>query len=120
MADTFNFKIRAEPSGQSTFRTLTAQFGDGYSQAAADGINTKVQVWNIEARGPWVAGLCAVGQAVKPVADFLDLQQGHKSFIWTPPDAVSPITVACDGYSTHKLGNGVTTLSAVFKEVFRS
>jgi phage-related protein len=119
MVDVFAFKIRAEPSGQVTYRKLTAQFGDGYSQAAADGINNRLQVWNIEARGPWLVPGCLTGQPVKSVADFLDATEGYTSFDWMPPDSTEAIRVGCDGYSLQKMGNGITTLSAVFKQVYR-
>lgn len=118
MAETFSFKIRAEPSGQKTYRTLVAEFGDGYSQAAADGINNHLEVWNIEARGPWVPSGCATGQSVKAIADFLDARSGWESFGWITPSGKS-IMVACEGYSTQKLGGGIVTISAVFKQVFR-
>ena len=120
MAELFSFKIRAEPAGQVTFRKLVAEFGDGYSQAAADGINNRTQVWNIEARGKWTVapGECTSGQLVRDIADFLDARAGWESFDWAPPGQ-SVIRVASDGYSLQKTGNGIYTLSTVFKQVHR-
>lgn len=115
----FDFKIKAEPSGQVLQRTLDAAFGDGYSQSAADGINTRSQVWNIEARGPWRVAGCSAGQPVKAIADFLDAHQGYKSFEWTPPASDERIRVECKAYSIQPAGNGIVTLSMVFQQVYR-
>ena len=38
----FNWSPRINPQGRTKFRVLSAQFGDGYGQTAADGINNKV------------------------------------------------------------------------------
>ena len=41
----FNWSPRINPQGRTKFRVLSAQFGDGYGQTAADGINNKVATW---------------------------------------------------------------------------
>lgn len=116
MADTFNFDIRAEPAGDVMFRTLKAEFGDGYSQAAADGINNKTEQWAIEAVGCWVTGT-PIGHPVKQIADFLDLQQGFNAFNWTPPAGVAGL-YRCDGYRKTSIGGGLYTIAATFYQVF--
>lgn len=74
---TFTFDILADVVGTTTPRVLKAQFGDGYSQVAADGINNVGESWPISVAG---------GTAdVKPVKDFLDATQGVSAFYWTPP-----------------------------------
>lgn len=117
MAELFAFKIRAEPAGQVVHRTLKADFGDGYSQAAGDGINTRSESWNIEARGPWLMPGCTAGQAVKDIAEFLDERAGWQAFEWTPPDGELGL-YRCDGYTKQRNGGGIVTLSATFYQVF--
>ena len=52
MADEiFTFKVQAEPSGTAAFRTLKAQFGDGYGQMGADGINARTLAYQIKVVG---------------------------------------------------------------------
>ena len=74
---TFDFPINADVTGTTTPRVLLAQFGDGYSQVAGDGINTIIDVWPVT-----VAGGIAT---VKPAKDFLEVQAGVHAFYWTPP-----------------------------------
>ena len=116
MADDFNFKAIASPSGQVSFRTRTAQFGDGYSQAAGDGINTKSGVWNITVVGvknPECGNLVDIDSVVQ----FLDETGGWQSFTWTPPGG-NQARFTASSYSLSKNGS-VYTLSATFTEVFR-
>ena len=40
-------QLSTNSSKSTSFRTLKAQFGDGYSQRAADGLNSKVDTWSI-------------------------------------------------------------------------
>lgn len=40
-------RISPESTRQAIFRDITAQFGDGYIQSAADGLNSKTDRWNI-------------------------------------------------------------------------
>lgn len=120
MAETFNYQVRAEPSGQVTHRTLKADFGDGYSQAAADGINTRLDSWNLAARGLWTETVesCAnLGQPVLQIARFIDERKGYQAFNWTPPLGV-PGLYRCDGYSMTKEGQGVVTLNFTFYKVY--
>lgn len=116
MADTtFTFAVRAEPAGQTTHRTLSAPFGDGYTQKAANGINTKEDSWNLSARGQWdPSGVaCAPGQNVKEIADFIDDHGGWKSFNWTNPLGETS-TYRCDGYSSTKEAPNVVLLNFTF------
>lgn len=77
MTDTFSYTPVADPVGTSTYRLLKAQFGDGYMQTAADGINNIQRSWPLQFAG---------GAAdVTPVRDFLDSHAGWKTFYWTPP-----------------------------------
>jgi phage-related protein len=125
MADLFDFPIKAEPSGNVLFRTLTAAFGDGYAQTAADGINNRTQAWSITAKGIWTPSTdpeaCVTpGQPVRAIADFLDAHGGWKSFRWTAPgDTVERLWKA-GSYTKQPAGDGkVMQIAAVFTETFQ-
>ena len=109
MAETFNFDIRAEPSGGVSFRVIKADFGDGYSQAAADGINNKTEQWAVEAIGQWVTG-APIGHPVRQIAEFLDARNGFEAFNWTPPFGAAGL-YRCDGYRKSLGGGGLVTIS---------
>lgn len=117
MPELFDWPVRAEPSGQASFRTLDAGFGDGYSQSAADGINTKSQSWSISFRGV-IAPNCSNIVAADEIMDFLDARGGWESFLWTPPISTVQGRYVAKNYGMQKSG-GVITINATFIEVFR-
>lgn len=106
----FTWKHDAKPSGASTFRVLKAQFGDGYAQTAADGINNKSQSWPLSFTGR--------ATAITPIKAFLDARGGAQSFFWTPPLGVQGY-FRCPSYETKHLGGDVWQLSATFEESFQ-
>jgi phage-related protein len=69
------------PSDQSTadvaLRVLSAQFGDGYGQHAADGLHNRGETWALQFVG--------FHAQVLPVRAFLDAHGGWRAFQWTPP-----------------------------------
>ena len=67
----------AEPSASVTHRTLKAKFGDGYEQAAGDGINPKQSDWNLTFDG--------TRAEIEDVIAFLDAHGEWKRFEWTDP-----------------------------------
>lgn len=121
MAETFVYPVRAEPSGQEAFRTITAPFGDGYSQSVGDGINAVESNWNCTARGQWdipdgVA--CApLGQPVRDIAKFLRDHAGHKSFIWTAPDGTEALW-RCQALSMNKEGKNMLLTWTMVRSYF--
>lgn len=117
MPELFDWPVRAEPSGQASFRTLDAQFGDGYSQSAADGINPKSQSWSISFRG-LKNPECANNVNAQAVMDFLDERGGWESFLWTPPGSTVQGRYVAKNYGMQKSA-GVVTINATFIEVFR-
>jgi phage-related protein len=112
MAETFSFDVRVGASGDVTQKTWENDFGDGYVQAGGIGINTKAQSWDIS-----VTGKLGPGQVVQQVRDFLDRQEGYKSFVWTPPGGAQG-RYRSNGYQMATLGGGGMTISATFKQVF--
>lgn len=119
MADKiFTFKVQAQPSGTIGFRTLEASFGDGYTQKAADGINNKVQSYQISCKGATRVGCGPTTPVIQQVRAFIDELKGYQSFQWEPPGMGLLFRFTCDGYQWAHNGNGVYTLTATFKQVF--
>lgn len=113
MADTFNYCAVPDPTGTITLRTRKAQFGDGYVQSVADGINNKVRQWPLTFRG--------TASKIGDIAAFLDAHTGAISFLWTPPAPNSTQGYfTCESYTLQANGASVYTLTATFQEVFRA
>jgi phage-related protein len=110
MTTTFTWPVQAKLAGNVKFAVLTAQFGDGYEQTAADGINNRSQSWSVTIRGP--------AAQVTPARDFLDARAGAQSFFWTPPLGVQGY-YKCTEYEPHHLGVSNWEITATFKQVFQ-
>ncbi len=108
--ETFNWSPKIGPKSSTTFRRLTAQFGDGYRQAAADGINNKVESWPLQFVG--------AAAYVTPIRAFLDRHAGVRSFRWTPPMGIEGWYEA-SAYGVTAIGGGAYSLDATFQQVFR-
>lgn len=107
---TFAWLPRVDPTGTTTLRVRTAQFGDGYKQTVADGINNKMQTWP----------LSFVGKSAKitPIRDFLDARMGFQAFYWTPPLGAQGL-YKCASYTLHPLGAGNYELTCTFEQSFQ-
>lgn len=110
MTNTFTWPVQAKPTGTTRLRVLTAKFGDGYEQVAADGINNKEQSWPITVKG--------VQAQVTPARDFLDARGGFQSFFWTPPLGAQGY-YRCSEYDLAHAGGGIWELTATFKQAFQ-
>ena len=113
----FDFPVQANPSGSVEFNTRVAQFGDGYSQAAANGINNKVDQWDIEIKGYLNAEGNGCMAKMSDVFDFFNGLKGSDSFDWVAPDGVQRKYVA-QNY-TRSLEANIWTVNVTFTEVFR-
>jgi len=110
MAERFTWRSTGQPTGVTTFRRLTAQFGDGYRQVAGDGINNKVQSWPLT---------FSVGrEEMEALIRFLDRHAGIASFLWTPPLGAEGHYEA-PTYNINPVGGDVYSVSATFQQVFR-
>jgi phage-related protein len=110
MTTTFTWKHDARLGGTTTFRRLTAQFGDGYQQTAADGINNKSQSWPLS--------FTASAATITAIRTFLDARGGWQSFFWTPPLGVQGY-YKCASYEPKHLGGDMWQLTATFEESFQ-
>lgn len=110
MAETFAWQHRAAPTGSIKHRTLSASFGDGYTQRAGDGVNTQAAEWPLEFVGSKAF--------IEPIATFLDTHGGFRAFNWIPPFGQVSKFVAADGYTVTSNG-GVLTLAVTFTQEAR-
>lgn len=110
MAERFIWRATGQPSGTTTFRRLTAQFGDGYRQVAGDGINNKVQSWPLTFAGS--------KKEMGALVAFLDKHAGIRSFLWKPPLGDEGLYEAVT-HSINPVGGDVYTVSATFQQVFK-
>lgn len=111
MTETFTWRTIGQPQGTVTLRRLVAQFGDGYRQAAGDGINNKVQSWPVQCVGRDAA-------EAKAIVEFFDRHHGYKSFYWTPPLGERGLFEVVT-YNPSPVGGGIYTISATFQQVFK-
>lgn len=107
---TFTWDCVSGPTGTIKYRVLTAQFGDGYSQVAADGINNNIQSWPLT-----FAEKLTVVTAIKT---FLDNLQGYQVFYWTPPLGVQGL-YRCSQIGVMAETGSNYTLTATFTEAFK-
>lgn len=107
--ETFTWAPKVEPVGTVEFRLRTAQFGDGYQQQVADGLNNKSQSWPLTFVGDEAL--------VRAIAGFLDRHGGARSFQWTPPLG-EPGLYRCKGYQPTPRGAGLYSLTATFEQGF--
>jgi Phage-related protein len=105
----FTWCARVNASGQSDFDVRTIQFGDGYSQSAEDGINSRHMTWNLQFTGDETF----IGE----IKAFLNRQMGYKSFQWTPPGEALGL-YRCVTYNPTALGAGLFDLTATFTQAF--
>ncbi len=98
-----------EPQGRIDHRTLSAKFGDGYAQIAADGIHSTTQSWPLSFvdYGPQIAAIKA----------FLDAHGSWRPFLWTPPLGQASTWRSQGGYQLKALGGLRYELSVTLEEV---
>lgn len=92
-------------------RILIADFGDGYSQRASDGINTLKDTWSVE----WN---CLDSTSYNEINSFLEARAGWESFEWTPPGESVEKKFICKQWGVSHPGNSKYVISATFNEVY--
>jgi len=107
----FKWKPIKGAQGTETARVLTAQFGDGYSQNAADGINNAVQSWPLSFLG-------RTKVEAEAIVSFFRRHKGYRSFLWTPPLGL-PGFYKVASFQTAPMGSGFYTITATFEQVFK-
>ncbi|EKO3908169.1 phage tail protein [Vibrio fluvialis] len=116
MPQIFEWAPLIEISGSSSFRVLSAQFGDGYLQEVGDGINTKSDSYSLQFKGDY--------SKIKAIMDFIDQHGGFIPFHWTPKDYDGEMLLwTCAGYSKSNISHngrstGIWSLSCTFNQRF--
>jgi len=92
-------------------RVRMAQFGDGYQQRVADGINTSPATWPL-------AFTNRDDTERDGILSFLVARNGVESFDWTPPFGGASIKVTCAEWDWTPARFNVNTITATFMQVF--
>ena len=71
-------ELSAQPEGETAFRTISVQYGNGYEQRAKDGINSSKTTWGVT----WAA--ITLAQYTTVVAA-LEAAGGVDYFLWKAP-----------------------------------
>ncbi len=95
------------------FRSISGQFGDGYQQIAPDGINNKIDSWEITWGGITQAEVTAL-EAI------LDVNGTWGIYTWIPTwETASKKFRILDGYKKTTEGNsGVFFISCTLTQIF--
>lgn len=105
-------KLSQSSSRKTAFRTLISQFGNGYEQRTPDGINTKLDTWNIQ-----YENLSTTEK--NTVLAVFDAVAGWDVITWTPfGEASSKKFRLEDGYSFTPKSGDLYDISATLKQIF--
>lgn len=92
-------------------RVLKNEFGDGYSQRAADGRNNIVSTWEVIWNGITYTD-------ANTLEAFFNARAGYESFTWTPYRGGEVKKFIVRKWSRAFLGPEIETIKATFEEVF--
>lgn len=109
MPDTFGWVPTVEGlSGTATLKVRKAQFGDGYRQTSADGINSRSSTFNLQFKKD--------ATTMAAILAFLDAHAGV-SFYWSPL-LRGPLLFTCETYGEPTKDGDIYTLTATFEQTF--
>ncbi|MDD5271883.1 MAG: phage tail protein [Methylovulum sp.] len=94
---------------ERTPRVLSAQFGDGYAQDSADGLNSNLQKWSLEFNDI----LAETGMAID---DFLTARNGVERFYFVNL-RTETLTVKCKTWKVKDIGNRKVNVTATFEQM---
>ena len=104
-------------SRQSTPRVLKVQFGDGYEQRIAEGLNSSNENYEISYSNRPKA-------EIDDIAAFIDGKKGVTSFDYVIPDTnnsgETTIKVVCDQYNLVYVSDSSYTFTATFRRVYEA
>ncbi|MDR5825787.1 phage tail protein [Caballeronia sp. LZ043] len=111
MADTFIWKPTvASTSGTTTLKTRKAQFGDGYAQRVADGLNNASSSFSLQ--------FVNDAATISAILAFLRAHAGATAFLWTPLLWTAPGLFTCESFSEPTRDGAVYTITATFDQTF--
>jgi phage-related protein len=111
----FTWPVGISSSADVEPRVLETQYGGGYRQSSADGINNMLKKWSVVFNNRDWSTLTAVN-------NFLKSKKGYMSFTWTPPDPIGTDEgekiVKCKKWGFNwSTGGHAIGISAEFEEV---
>lgn len=92
-------------------RVLVAEFGDGYSQRAKDGINSNPAEMSVVWESMTVAD-------AKLLVKFFEDRAGAEHFYWTAPHDTTPKKWVCPDWTEEYPTRTYITIRATLREVF--
>lgn len=92
-------------------RVRVAAFGDGYEQRQADGINARVDTWDLQFQN-------REDSETSAILSFLGTRAGVEAFDWTPPGELTTIRVVCRNWNKSVDRFNLNTVSAQFIRVY--
>lgn len=107
--ETFDWVPLANPQARYRHQTFRARFGEGYTQAAGAGINSRYDEWPLTFQGSRAM--------IEDIQNFLDRHQGFRPFVWQPPVGDTQFLYEADEYSISVGPGGCAnyTLSVTFR-----
>lgn len=110
MPDTFTWvPTVAGLSGDATLKVRRAQFGDGYDQRVADGLNNRSSTYQLQ--------FIRDAATISAILAFLDAHAGATAFYWTP--LLRPQSLfTCEKYSEPVKDGNAYTITATFDQTF--
>ena len=109
MVKTFTWQVERDIDPTIKYRAVEIQFGDGYKQTTADGINIKDESYAFKVH--------AYETEAKVIMAFFDEHQGWKSFFWTPPLGTIGL-YKCTDPKPSPQGGGLYAISGTFVKSF--
>lgn len=111
MVETFKWRTERGTSATIGYRVIETQFGDGYMQTTADGINTKTEEYGIK--------IHAKEAIAQEIMDFFDRHAGFKTFLWKPSLGKLGL-YACKDPTPHEEGGGLYSITGTFVKRYAS
>jgi phage-related protein len=106
----FEPQFVGDSSGTVTPKTLKVEFGDGYNQRAADGLNSNPKEWTLK----WKLNAADS----ETLLDFMESHGGNVSFYWTPPRKITPHKYIFLDWTEVPYGNIGTEITAKIEETY--
>lgn len=98
-------------SMETTPKTSVVQFGDGYEQRQAYGLNTLRKSWSLTFNN-------RSDLEADAIEDFFEARQAVGSFTWRAPGDSEDKKWVCSSWRRQEVGFEVSSISCTFREVF--
>jgi len=109
---TFNYIPISGSSGDNKYNIYTAQFGDGYAQFVANGINNRTSSWSLSFE--------VLEDDAEAIVEFFHDHAGYLPFTWTPPLEENSKTFVVLGYKVTAMAGQcpIYRIDATFEECY--